>query len=149
MTFLDYFYWNGLPSLTIFIVIHLRFIHERPARMIGATPSHVLTEISWLTDLFIGRHFNVLEHQYGRRDVMWKRFIRKSTPKNGNKQSSFQICFADKRRRKRTSYAISKPLRSTDIISIAQPFSDAIKVFFFPIQMLNGRNEVYFYMQFT
>ena len=46
------------------------------------------------------------------------------------------------------AYAISKPLRSTDIISIAQPFSDAIK-FFFPIQMLNGRNEVYFYMQFT
>ena len=84
-----------------------------------------------LIDWFIGRHFNVLEHQYGRRDVMWKRFIRKSTPKNGNKQSSFQICFADKRRRKRTSYAISKPLRSTDIISIAQPFSDAIKIFFF------------------
>ena len=51
MTFLDYFYWNGLLSLTIFIVIHLRFIHERPARMIGATPSHVLTEINWLTDL--------------------------------------------------------------------------------------------------
>ena len=51
MTFLDYFYWNGLLSLTIFIVIHLRFIHDRPARMIGATPSHVLTEINWLTDL--------------------------------------------------------------------------------------------------
>ena len=51
MTFLDYFYWNGLLSLTIFIVIHLRFVHERPARMIGATPSHVLTEINWLTDL--------------------------------------------------------------------------------------------------
>ena len=30
----------------------------------------------------------------------------------------------------------------------AQPFSDAI-MFFFPIQMLNGRDEVYFYMQFT
>ena len=51
MTFLDYFYWNGLLSLTIFIVIHLRFIHERPVRMIGATPSHVLTEINWLIDL--------------------------------------------------------------------------------------------------
>ena len=58
-----YFYWNGLLSLIIFIVIHLRFIHERPARMIGATPSHVLTEINGLIDLFIGRHFNVLEHQ--------------------------------------------------------------------------------------
>ena len=52
MIFLDYFYWNGLLSLTIFIVvIHLLFIHERPARMIGATPSHVLTEINWLIDL--------------------------------------------------------------------------------------------------
>lgn len=59
-----------------------------------------------------------------------KTLYKKVYPKNGNKQSSFQICFADKRRRKRTSYAISKPLRSTDIISIAQPFSDAIKVFF-------------------
>ena len=28
------------------------------------------------------------------------------------------------------NYAISKPLRSTDIISIAQPLSDDIKVFF-------------------
>ena len=51
MIFLDYVYWNGLLSLIILIVIHLRFIHERPPRMIGATPSHVLTEINWLIDL--------------------------------------------------------------------------------------------------
>ena len=50
MIFLDYFYGNVLLLLTIFIVIHLRFIHERPARMIGATQSHVLTEINWLID---------------------------------------------------------------------------------------------------
>ena len=83
-----------------------------------------------MIDWLIGRHFNVLEHQYGRRDVMWKRFIRKSTQK-WKQTRSFQICFADKRRRKHTSYAVSKPLRRTDIISIAQPLSDAIKVFFF------------------
>ena len=129
MTFLDYFYWKGLLSLTIFIVIHLRHSWASSSDDRGNPIPRI--DRNKLIDWFIGRHFNVLEHQYGRRDVMWKRFIRKSTPKNGNKQSSFQICFADKRRRKRTSYAISKPLRSTDIISIAQPFSDAIKIFFF------------------
>ena len=44
-----------------------------------------------LIDWFIGRHFNVLEHQYGRRDVMWKRFIRKSTQKMETNKVHFKF----------------------------------------------------------
>ena len=75
------------------------------------------TDRNKLIDWLIDRHFNVLEHQYGRRDVMWKRFIRKSIQK-WKQTSSFQICFTDKRRRKSISYTVSKPLRSTILFQL-------------------------------
>ena len=89
MTFLDYFYWKGLLSLTIFIVIHLRHSWASSSDDRGNPIPRI--DRNKLIDWFIGRHFNVLEHQYGRRDVMWKRFIRKSTQKMETNKVHFKF----------------------------------------------------------
>ena len=73
--------------------------------------------------------------------------------RNGNKQVDFKFVsqMKDGANAHNMQY-VSKPLCSTDIMSIAQPLSYAVKLFCFfsfPLQMLSGRNNVSFYMQFT
>ena len=146
MTFLDYFCWNGLLSLTIFIVIHLRFIHDHPARMIGAAPSHVLTEINWLTDLLaaISMFWNTNMAAVTSYDV-----IRKSTQKMETNKVHFK--FVSQIKDDANAHHMQYQSLCVAVLILFQLRSHFLMLlsFFFPIQMLNGRDEVYFYMQFT
>ena len=146
MTFLDYFYWKGLLSLTIFIVIHLRHSWASSSDDRGNPIPRI--DRNKLIDWFIGRHFNVLEHQYGRRDVMWKRFIRKSTQKMETNKVHFKFVSQIKD----DANAHHMQYQSLCVVLILFQLRSHFLMllsFYFPIQMLNGRNEVYFYMQFT